>query len=131
MTYFADLSPYSFVKTASTGKALNVGWLSRWHSYPRGNVPEEVLAAIFALCQKPVNKTRGFHPCEFCSSKTMGTVVERDGIRQTLGSAEIRVIGPDGLVYAAPDLIYHYMRDHAYLPPKEFLEAAALSGAKS
>jgi len=40
-----------------------------------------------------------------------------------LGSAEIRVQGIDGAVYAAPNLIYHYMANHNYLPPEEFLGA--------
>jgi hypothetical protein len=40
-----------------------------------------------------------------------------------LGSAEIRVPGANGRIYAAPDLIYHYMKDCNYLPPREFLEA--------
>ena len=39
-----------------------------------------------------------------------------------LGSAEIRVeIGGHWL--AAPDLVYHYVTDHAYLPPIEFIDA--------
>ncbi len=28
-----------------------------------------------------------------------------------------------GKVYAAPTLIYHYMKNHNYRPPNEFLEA--------
>jgi hypothetical protein len=40
-----------------------------------------------------------------------------------LGSAEIRVKGAGGKVYAAPNLIYHYMKDCGYLPPQEFLGA--------
>lgn len=38
-------------------------------------------------------------------------------------SAEIRVPGRNGKTYAAPNLIYHYMKDCGYLPPQEFLEA--------
>jgi hypothetical protein len=43
-----------------------------------------------------------------------------------LGSAEIRVPGKDGKVYAAPNLIYHYIKDCGYLPPQEFIDAVAL-----
>ena len=39
-----------------------------------------------------------------------------------LGSAEIRVFGQNGKIYAAPNLIYHYMKDCGYLPPQEFLD---------
>ena len=40
-----------------------------------------------------------------------------------LGNAEIRVLGRNGKTYAAPNLIYHYIKDCGYLPPHEFLEA--------
>lgn len=40
-----------------------------------------------------------------------------------LGSAEIRVKAKDGRIYAAPNLIYHYVAEHDYDPPKEFIEA--------
>jgi hypothetical protein len=42
------------------------------------------------------------------------------------GSAEIRVVGV-GRVYAAPDLIGHYVEAHGYCPPEEFI-AAVLGG---
>ncbi|BCU78007.1 hypothetical protein [Luteolibacter sp. LG18] len=47
----------------------------------------------------------------------------RDGCEQSFGSAEIRVRGADGVVYGAPDLIYHYVVAHDYLPPAAFIEA--------
>jgi hypothetical protein len=40
-----------------------------------------------------------------------------------LGSAEIRVISNTGVIYAAPNLIYHYVHAHSYAPPAGFVEA--------
>jgi hypothetical protein len=40
-----------------------------------------------------------------------------------VGSAEIRVFSAAGDAYAAPNLIYHYVRTHWYKPPEEFLRA--------
>jgi hypothetical protein len=40
-----------------------------------------------------------------------------------LGSAEIRVFSESGAIYAAPDLIYHYMVVHRYKPPDQFISA--------
>src|SRR5439155_5623857 len=40
-----------------------------------------------------------------------------------LGGAEIRVFGERGRIYAAPNLIYHYVVAHHYKPPDEFLQA--------
>ena len=49
--------------------------------------------------------------------------VSRHGRETRLGSAEMTVKGKDGKIYAAPNLIYHYMAAHDYDPPKEFVEA--------
>ena len=40
-----------------------------------------------------------------------------------LGSAEIRVFADGGAIYAAPDLIYHYMVVHRYKPPDQFISS--------
>jgi len=66
---------------------------------------------------------RGFHGCNLCSEKTGYLSAKRDGEELKLGSAEIRVIGVDGKIYAAPNLIYHYITVHNYRPPDEFIDA--------
>ena len=40
-----------------------------------------------------------------------------------MGTSETRVFSSDGIVYAAPTLIYHYISAHNYCPPEEFLVA--------
>jgi hypothetical protein len=49
--------------------------------------------------------------------------LEFEGEVLKLGSAEIRVFGRSGVIYAAPNLIFHYVKDHAYRPPREFIDA--------
>lgn len=44
-------------------------------------------------------------------------------MKMLLGSAEIRVPGKGVKSYAAPNLLYHYIKDCGYLPPQEFLDA--------
>jgi hypothetical protein len=83
---------------------------------------------------------RGYHICEFCptslwAARDLASALEgfrdsdrlrlagRNGEELLLGSAEIRVFGKDGLIYAAPNLIYHYVAVHHYKAPDEFLEA--------
>lgn len=44
-------------------------------------------------------------------------------MRLLLGSGEIRVFNSAGDVFAAPNLIYHYILQHHYRPPDEFLRA--------
>lgn len=66
----------------------------------------------------------GFHKCEFCDDQSFeGMKVSRHGRETRLGSAEITVKGKGGRIYAAPNLIYHYVAAHDYDPPKEFVEA--------
>ena len=48
--------------------------------------------------------------------------IARDGGTLSLGTSEIRVFGQDGTIYAAPDLIYHYVIDHQYRPPDVFID---------
>jgi hypothetical protein len=104
---------------------LAVGWLDADHAFPKGAVPDHLLARILALWFWPVNQTRGFHQSSFMGNSQMGYPVEHMGRRMLLGDAEIRVSGHAGKMYAAPNLIYHYIRDCDYLPPEEFLDALA------
>jgi hypothetical protein len=39
------------------------------------------------------------------------------------GNGEIHVRGPSGAVYCAPALILHYVAEHQYQPPQEFVAA--------
>jgi len=40
-----------------------------------------------------------------------------------LGNAEIWIPDGAGGIFAAPNLIVHYIETHNYLPPSEFIEA--------
>lgn len=127
MAYFADLTPYTYIRRTARENELNVGWLGDQQDFPQGRVPEEVLEKIFALCRTPVNQTRGFYRCLLCPDKGLnrnpGYTVVRDGITLLLGSAEIRVNSKSGKSYACPTMIYHYIKDHSYKPPEEFINA--------
>lgn len=123
MVYYSDLSKYEYIPSNAKNNLVNIGWLDGEHAYTRGKVSDAVLLKVFELCKVPVNETRGYHVCELCHDKHFGITVEVTGDRLVLGGAEIRVNGCDGRIYAAPDLIYHYMREHDYLPPEEFVLA--------
>src|SRR5438876_5886423 len=45
------------------------------------------------------------------------------GERIELGYAELRVSGEHGKIYAAPNILYHYVTVHHYKPPEEFVQA--------
>lgn len=91
---------------------LAVGWLEPPHEYSRGELPTSLAEKLDRLCRASrYHLTRGFHPCGICGDAADG-----------LGSAEIRLLG-DGVVYAAPNKIAHYVSAHAYAPPEGFVRA--------
>jgi len=70
-----------------------------------------------------VRPSRGLHACPYCAP-AIANVVERNGSRVVLGSAEVRVFAPNGTIaFASPNLIYHYVSVHQYAPPEQFIEA--------
>lgn len=120
--YFSDLSEYRYGLPVPLSGVLNVGWLSSGMSFPRGEVPPALREAILTWTfYGRANVMRGEHRCELCSSREP-VDVEFSGRHMRLGSAEIWLPGGE-VVYAAPNLLWHYVERHRYLPPLSFLEA--------
>jgi hypothetical protein len=110
MAYFPDLTRYDYkpFRKDSHEKLLNVGWLDGDSDYPRSRVEEGLLEKLLEQCKAALNRTRGWHHCPFCTEYPV-VVMTRDGKRLALGDAEIRVEGVEGITYAAPNVIYHYV----------------------
>ena len=141
--YYPDLSPYTYSEYVLEEPAveLNVGWLVKEYAFPTGVVSEAFLDALFECCLNSVNGMRGYHVCESCVDPPGELVsitkngeqrlfkihrmmeAERNGRQVFIGGAEIRVQGLNNIVYAAPNLVYHYCSVHSYLPPLEFVHA--------
>jgi hypothetical protein len=102
---------------------LTVGWLDASHPYPQGTPPDLFIERLWGFCKAPVHVTFGLHDCELCQPPATVYQVQRGDETIYFGTAEIRVFGSDTKVYAAPTLIYHYVVDHRYLPPAEFIQA--------
>jgi hypothetical protein len=127
--FFTDLSPYSYAYTEEEKpRPLNIGWLDHAQPFETGNATEEFRARLFEICKAPVQQMRGFHGCPFCRRFEL-IAEERGGEVLYLGSAEVRVAGADEKVYAAPDLILHYVTRHRYRPPEEFIRAVCRYGS--
>jgi hypothetical protein len=142
MTYYEDLSPYEyFADSEPLGlQPVNVGWLDENKPFPKGETSLEFKARLFEfrLPKYVVHSTRGVHTCQFCnvsdheryeqSKERYGeeahwlSIYEEKAQPMSLGNGEIRVIGQSTL-YAAPTLIHHYVVEHNYKPPDEFIEA--------
>jgi hypothetical protein len=120
MAYYPDFTDYTYLANTKEA-AINIGWLDNAHAYEQGDLPEKLADIIFELCKNPVNKTRGYHQCPFCRKPDLGVLVEHHSERIRLGSAEIR-LKCGNAVYATPDMLFHYVKDHGYLPPPAFIE---------
>jgi hypothetical protein len=121
-----DLSEYSYQPNDAAGRPKNVGWLGPGSAFEVHAPAADFLERLWQHCQVWVSHMRGIHHCHLCHS-TRGNVAERDGKYLLLGAAEIRVLSRAGEMYAAPNLIYHYVAVHHYAPPPEF-EQAVTSG---
>ncbi|MET8573780.1 hypothetical protein [Streptomyces sp. NPDC005012] len=128
MPYYADLTPYTFLPPGGPGTEaprpwhglplVNVGWLSAARRYRRGTAPQGLVDALWERTRTHrAQQTRGFHLCPWCSMRLL-----RAGPDCPRGSAEIRAVG-DGVAYAAPELVAHYVESHGYLPPDGFVRA--------
>lgn len=130
MAWFADLSPYTYLPEAvpPDQPVLTVGWLAPEHEFPVGAVSKEFTDKFADICatQGFYARTRGFHDCELPHDhgepKELFTIA-KTGERVELGNAEVRVTAESGAILAAPNLIWHYVDYHHYLPPQEFIEA--------
>jgi hypothetical protein len=147
MTYIEELSEYTYAHSAYYRPITKaVGWLARDHTFWSFQPTDELLDLIWQYCKFPVARMRGSHDCEFCSTN-LSTArdlpsllaglkearhhrrVERNGETMMLGSAEMRVFGKNGLVYAAPNLITTmYLFITTSLPPNFLKPSGVILG---
>ena len=121
MTYFRDLSPCTDV--ALSDGVLAVGWLAADEPFETGTFPDELLACL--LCRPPGLHSCGTHWCDLCLPTANRDELSEQSPQVAGGSSVFLVDGVGGITYAAPDLIYHYIRAHNYVPPEQFTAALA------
>jgi len=128
VSYFADLTPYSysarFLPPGTT--ALNVGWLDEHHGFAKRRPSRALMGALAEALDHSTARTRGYSSCPLCwavGDRSCPVVIELHGRSRALGDAEIWVVGSDGVLLCAPNMIVHYVQSHHYRPPKQFIEA--------
>lgn len=104
---------------------IAIGWLEDV-PIPVGQVPPGLVDVLLRLAESHrACQTRGYHWCTYCPyTDDEYTISDESGNLLHLGSAEIWVPGEGNIVYCAPNLIIHYIRDHSYRPPQEFIDTA-------
>jgi hypothetical protein len=104
--YFEDL--YEEKNSYNDVTKVKVAWLDTVAPYNMGYCPREVVDKLKKL--EPRIRTKGWHTCPFCKDATSST--------QFL----IPVPGESKKFYDVPFMIIHYIEEHEYLPPQEFID---------
>jgi len=110
VTYYPDLAPCDYF---DQDNLIAVGWLDAAHEFPKGTLAPEryrLLADSLAQgCMFQPMISPGLHSCELCDERHLGAN---------------NLFVPDGdRCFIVPELVLHYIRDHAYLPPDELFVA--------
>ena len=117
VSWFPDMGTSCMIDHGDHVRA--VGWLSDQHAFPTGDPSPEFLARLQEFCRRWGDGLEplawcvfmGPHCCEMCG--------------RCMASGNIGV--PAGnVLFAAPEMIAHYVEAHRYAPPAEFV-AAVLS----
>jgi hypothetical protein len=109
--FITDLSTNGYFTTGDYVRA--VGWLEAGHPYQHGSVPDEFMATLkqhVAKAHQPV-LFMGLHECSLCPQG-----------KRRADFCNLLIPTPR-LLYVAPALLVHYIEDHGYRPPQEFIEA--------
>ncbi|PSK93114.1 hypothetical protein [Taibaiella chishuiensis] len=121
--YYPDLSKYE----ETSLPIYTIGWLDQYEFFQQGAVSPFVVEKIIkTYLQEPVNLTRGIYLCPFCNRYLPAPcyIYINEDKSSILGHAEVWIPNKERTkIYAAPDLIIHYIKDHSYLPPQEFIDA--------
>ncbi|TKI56915.1 ankyrin repeat domain-containing protein [Brevibacillus antibioticus] len=114
--YFRDLTYYSFHHFEN---AQNIGWISGDNDYITGTVTNEFIENLSLYTMKTFNDIRGNMKCSLCNeNKLISTETA------SIGLSEIRVLSEKGEnKYASTNMIIHYVIEHNYCPPEEFIQA--------
>lgn len=119
--YIADLELYPAGKLKYK-EVFAVGWLDAHNAFAKGQISGEVLAKLkdILLSKAATLHTHGHHFCNICDSRK-AIEIEIQGKQILCGACEIWLPSRGKHIFAAPNMICHYIEAHQYLPPEPFL----------
>jgi len=126
MAFFDDLSECSYFQDLSLPALVAVGWLERGRPYSRGDAGSEVRRRLkeFRDARWHLTAYLGGHYCDLCT--------ENESLHWSTDDAYSKTdlfIPGEGVIYAAPEGICHYVTEHSYHPPNVFCEAVLTAPA--
>jgi hypothetical protein len=123
---FPDLTPYSREIGPHTLKGVfNVGWLNINSEFPTGEVPDgfvdrlKEIAGSFGPFRPLVEQIRELPRCDVC-----GAIEMNDARGGVIRNAELWIPG-NGVLYASPLAMIHFIELHGYCPPEDYIDAVS------
>ncbi len=100
-------------------KCNAIGYLSIRERYDVGEVPEGFVEKLRQIFHSGVMlASLGFHECEFCTNQFVKKLP-----RDALSSCEKRIRDEKNKIdYMFPEMIFHYIKVHQFLPSKGFID---------
>jgi hypothetical protein len=119
MAWYADfehLDYFDGFADVDTTMLRAVGWLAHGHEFKQSGVDLAAVDKLSTLLVSPWQPDRflGGHRCDICPGS--GHVRPPTGFNNLFVPAE-------KCVYVAPELLLHYIKEHRYKPPDEFIRA--------
>jgi hypothetical protein len=105
---------------------VHVGWIGSERDFPVGAVPDEFVRHLWGMCQQPMSKIKGYQVCGLCESPFGPLTIEWQGTSANIGDGYLGVVANDGVLMIAPDLVFHYVVAHGYVPPREFIDGVII-----
>ena len=125
MSYFRDLElcryhSGPFDSSNWNCPLLSIGWLERTEDYVQENFDHREIVKTISLLRNGFKRDfsgynfRGLHACSLCKN---------DEDLLLINSYVNLFIPSESCVFVAPGAIDHYITEHMYKPPEEFLNA--------
>jgi hypothetical protein len=135
LKYFADLSTYETDFGLAIPGVLNIGWLGARSDFKKGEAPKDFVDKLKRLINASSSDSlklvmgiwRGTFNCPLCSIGN-NDIQKNWEIQEeiaNLGNAEIWIPSchRKGVYYSSSTWLCHYIIDHQYLPPAEYIES--------
>ncbi|KKN69316.1 hypothetical protein LCGC14_0441750 [marine sediment metagenome] len=97
-------------------KPVAVGYLDITEDYQKGPVSQNFINKLRIIYNTgAVLMTAGHHDCEFCIDKGNYKNKATSSCEKTIVDEE------NNIEYKFPQMIFHYIEEHGYQPPEEFV----------
>ena len=131
--YFKDHTYYNYYVNKPLEMIINIGWLSYEHFYEMGDTEPEFIEKLTEIIisddiyDYKFNRIRCNAPCNLCRECIEIPYINKKRnalMDMPLGHSELLIPSQvNNQYYASPGLILHYIRDHYYKPPQEYIDS--------